>query len=40
MVLVKTTYELCLEAYFERVNVDEYFELCDFPLWKYNYRNL
>jgi len=40
MVYLKTTYELCLEAYFKGVNADEYFESCDFPPRKYKYRNL
>ena len=39
MVYLKTTYELCLEEYFEGANADEYFESCDFSPRKYKYRN-
>ena len=35
MVYLKTTYELCLEAYFEGVNAVECFESCDFSPRKY-----
>ena len=40
MVYLKTTYELCLQAYFEGMNAREYFEICEFSLRKYKYRNL
>ena len=38
--LFETTYKLCLQTYFEGLNLREYFESYDFAPQKYKYQNL